>query len=59
MLYYPIVTRQGADVTLPRKPHTCNNTLKLNFTKIVCTLLIHLQDQCGDVRLYVGVMCVI
>jgi hypothetical protein len=25
MLYYPIVTRQGADVKLPRKPHTCNN----------------------------------
>jgi hypothetical protein len=25
MFYYPIVTQQGADVMLPRKPHICNN----------------------------------
>jgi hypothetical protein len=27
MFYYPIVTQQGADVMLPRKPHICNNTV--------------------------------
>jgi hypothetical protein len=24
-MYYPIATRQGADITLPRKPHTRNS----------------------------------
>jgi succinate dehydrogenase hydrophobic anchor subunit len=39
MLYYPIVTQQGADVTLPRKPHTCNNI----FVKLFGTFILHIS----------------
>jgi hypothetical protein len=30
VLYCPIVMRHGADITLPRKPHTCNNSIEEN-----------------------------